>query len=98
MVHRAWQQDEREKRLMPRMRVCSLALGLVVAFSGAAIADGLRVGNDAPTSIPYCALDIGMERGIFHRHGLDIEASTFFGSAKGQPALVGGTIDVLLGA
>lgn len=76
-----------------------LALSAALVMSGAAArAETLRVGNDAPTSIPYCSLDIGIERGIFARRGLEIEAATFFGASKGQPALIGGVVDMETGA
>jgi NitT/TauT family transport system substrate-binding protein len=58
----------------------------------------LNVGNDAPASTSYCALDYGIAHGVFQRHGVTIEPSSWFGTTKGQPALIGGAIDVLLGA
>jgi len=71
---------------------------LFLAAPPARAAETLRVGNDAPASLYFCTLDYGMEQGIFARHGLAIEASSFAGTAKGQPALIGGSIDILLGA
>jgi NitT/TauT family transport system substrate-binding protein len=82
------------------MTAKSLLAGLfcLAALSPSLGAEVLRVGSDAPTSIPDCSTDIGLEHGIFARHGLDVETSTFFGASKGQPALIGGVIDVETGA
>jgi len=80
----------------------SLLAGLLTVSLAAALparaAEIIHVGNDAPTSIPNCAIDIGIARGIFLRHGLDVQPSIFFGASKGQPALIGGAIDVMVGA
>ena len=80
------------------LALCLAIAAALPAARPARAADLLRVGNDAPASLTYCALDVGIEKGIFAKHGLEIEPSTWFGTAKGQPALIGGTIDVLLGA
>jgi NitT/TauT family transport system substrate-binding protein len=75
-----------------------LACGVVLASWPAGAAATLRVGNDAPASMGYCALNIGIERGVFRKHGLEIEASDLFGAAKAQEAMVSNNIDILLGS
>ncbi len=83
---------------LARPVLCLVLCLLLATGTPARALDQLRVGNDAPSSIPNCALDIGIARGIFARHGLEIAPSIFFGSAKGQPALISGAVDVLVGA
>ena len=84
---------------MPRARFTSLFLAAaLLAAAPAYAAEMLRVGDDAPSAVTTCPLDYGMEKGIFGRHGLAIEASEYFGTAKGQPALIGGAVEVLIGA
>lgn len=79
---------------------CLLLLPGLLLFPGLARADSdpLRVGNDAPTTIASCIIDMGIDRGFFLGRGLDVRPTTYSGSAKGQPALIAGSIDVLLGA
>ena len=80
------------------MRACLAAASLAL-FATAAHADTtLRVGNDAPASMVYCALNVGLDQGLFQKHGLTIEAADLFGATKGEEAMVSGTIDILLGS
>ena len=69
-----------------------------LSVAPAIAAEVLRVGNDAPSAAVTCPLNYGMDHGVFARHGLEIESSEYFGTAKGQPALIGDTVEVLLGA
>ncbi len=57
-------------------------------------ADKLRVGKVVPFAWTFTPLDIGMEAGIFKKHGLDIEASSTAGDAKLQQALTAGSLDI----
>jgi NitT/TauT family transport system substrate-binding protein len=89
--------------LRTRFRPWPLAAALLLtagllSVTSARAAEPLRVGNDAPSAAVTCPMNYGMDHGIFARHGLDIDYSEYFGTAKGQPALIGGTIEILLGA
>src|SRR5205814_3457219 len=46
----------------------------------------------------FVPLDIGIETGIFRRHGLEIEASGFGGAGKIHQAMAAHSIEVALGA
>lgn len=57
----------------------------------------IRVGNSAPVSFFFEPLQIGMEKGIFAKHGLNVERADFFG-ARGPQAIAAGSIDINLGS
>ena len=70
---------------------------LMVGLSAAVPAraeEVLRVGKSAGTVFSYTLLDVGMQQGIFARHGLRIEASAFGGGPRLQQAMAGGNIDI----
>ena len=70
---------------------------LLVAWFGlvapARAADTLRVGL-AMDGFSFTPLDVGIQTGIFARHGIAIEKSTAGGSAKLQMALASGAVDI----
>ena len=46
----------------------------------------------------FSALDVGMQTGIFAKHGVEIEASAFNGDARMQQGLTSDSIDIGLGS
>src|SRR5580704_6550768 len=84
----------------------SLALTVVLtvslvsaAFIGAAHAQTTdRVGKAISEAFSFVPLDVGIETGIFKKHGLDVEKYDFSGSAKLQQGLAAGSIDMGLGS
>jgi NitT/TauT family transport system substrate-binding protein len=78
-----------------RAALCCLA-ALVVAPAGAA--EKLRVGKAVAFAWTFTPLDVGIEAGIFAKHGLEIEASAAAGDAKMQQALTADSIDVGIGS
>ncbi|HLI19931.1 MAG TPA: ABC transporter substrate-binding protein, partial [Stellaceae bacterium] len=83
-------------------RRAALALGagsLVALRHGRAFAeDKLRVGKAVVENIGFLPLDVGMEAGIFAKHGLDIEELNFSGGAKIAQAMTAGALDISLSA
>ena len=72
---------------------------VAVAFSGLAHAETkIRVGKAISEAFSFVPLDVGIETGIFKKHGLEIEEYDFAGSAKLQQGLASGSIDVGLGS
>jgi ABC-type nitrate/sulfonate/bicarbonate transport system substrate-binding protein len=67
------------------------------ATSGQA-ADKLRVGKASPTSSPMLPVDVGVNTGIFAKHGLDVEIQNFGGGGKMHQASAAGAIDIGVGA
>jgi ABC-type nitrate/sulfonate/bicarbonate transport system substrate-binding protein len=77
-----------------------LALGatLAVLAAPASAADKLRVAKVVPFAWTFTPLDIGMQTGIFAKHGLEIEASASAGDAKLQQLLTADSVDIGIGS
>jgi ABC-type nitrate/sulfonate/bicarbonate transport system substrate-binding protein len=87
-------------RLIGRRAVAAavlVALGVLVA-RGANAAEPLRVGKGFPSLFQFTPLDVGVEEGIFKKHGLDVEISAFAGDAKLQQAFAAGAVDLGIGS
>jgi NitT/TauT family transport system substrate-binding protein len=93
--------------VMPRLfrtALCGLAailaatLAAVLLLAPANAAEKLRVGKAVPFAWTFTPLDVGMQMGIFARHGLEIESSAFGGDARMQQALTADSIDVGIGS
>ena len=82
------------------LRIVALAALLCsAAVTPCAMADEtLRVGKGFPSLFQFTPLDVGIETGIFKKHGVDVEASSFAGDAKLQQALVAGSVDMGIGS
>jgi len=76
-----------------------ILLALVAAFMTApAPAETLRVGKAGRDAFSFVPADIGQRTGIFRRHGVEIEISSFGGDARLQQAMAADGIDVGLGS
>src|ERR1051325_4084903 len=74
------------------------ALILIGAFTASVpAAETLRVGKSTLTSFTYTLLEVGMQTGIFAKHGLTIESSAFGGGPRLIQAMTAGAIDIGLG-
>ena len=71
---------------------------VAVAFAHPAQAETLRVGKAVPEAFSFVPLDIGIRQGIFKKHGLDIESSSYAGGGRLQQALTADSIDIGLGS
>src|SRR6185312_4294594 len=80
------------------------ALGVLVGSVAAAYvrpakaADTLRVGKAVAENFGYTPLDIGMAKGIFQRHDIEIALLNFTGGAKIAQAMAAGSVDISLSA
>ena len=70
----------------------------VIATPSLASAEKLRVGKAVAEAFSFAPLDIGMRKGIFARHGLEIESVAFTGDARMQQAMASDSIDIALGS
>jgi ABC-type nitrate/sulfonate/bicarbonate transport system substrate-binding protein len=75
-----------------------LLLALCVLATTAATAETLRVGKAGRDAFSFAPADIGQRIGIFKKHGLDLEISSFGGDAKVQQAMAADGIDIGLGS
>ena len=77
-------------------RLAAAALFLCVAQGHAA--EKLIVGTASPGAFGFVPANIGMDKGIFQKHGLELQITGFEGSAKLHQAMTAGAIDIGLGA
>lgn len=74
------------------------ALVVAVAVAGAAQAETLRVGKGSPQSFSLVPVDVGVEEGVFARHGLTVEIVAFEGGARLHQGMAAGAIDIAAGS
>ena len=80
------------------VRLLPYALAAIAAAQAARADEALRVGNLVPTSFSFLPLQIGIEKGIFKKHGLDVTRIDFpRGSASGHQALAAHSVDIIAG-
>jgi ABC-type nitrate/sulfonate/bicarbonate transport system substrate-binding protein len=75
--------------------------GLLLAFTtavAAPAADKVRVGKSVTQPFAFAPIEIGLEKGIWARHGLELEVPIFAGDAKLQQAIVANSVDFGLGS
>jgi len=87
-------------RHMVRTVVAALALatGAMIVPAPAGAAEKLRVGKAVPEAFSFVPLDIGMRKGFFAKHGLEIESIAFAGDARMQQAMASDSLDIALGS
>ena len=73
-------------------------LALALGAPAARADDTLRVGKAVAGPFDFVPLDVGMAKGFFKAHGIDVTEIDFDGSAKLQQGLGAGAIDVGLGS
>ena len=71
---------------------------LVLSYQSAAAVDTVRVGKSVPIAWTFTPLDIGVEAGIWAKHDLKLEITSFGGDAKLQQALTANGVDFGLGS
>ena len=85
-------------RALARMAMVCVALAgvLGVAASDAEAQDKLRVGKAGREAFSFVPVDIGDQLGIFKKHGVAVEISSFSGEARLQQAMAADGIDISL--
>jgi NitT/TauT family transport system substrate-binding protein len=78
--------------------VLLLAASGSILVPGARAAETLRVGKAVPEAFSFVPLDVGMRKGFFAKHGLEIEAIAFAGDARMQQAMASDSLDIALGS
>jgi ABC-type nitrate/sulfonate/bicarbonate transport system substrate-binding protein len=71
---------------------------LATLVTPASAAETLRVAKVVPFAWTFTPLDVGMQTGIFAKHGLAIEESASAGDAKLQQLLTAGSVDIGIGS
>ena len=72
------------------------ALAAMMAAPSPAAADTLRVGKAGREAFSFVPVDVGADVGIFKKHGLDLEISSFGGEARLQQGMAADGVDVAL--
>jgi len=89
-------------RLTRRHLLTAAAGGVTLPLAGALrparAAESLRVTKVVPFAWTFTPLDIGIQEGIFAKHGVTVEASASSGDAKLQQLLTAGSIDIGIGS
>jgi ABC-type nitrate/sulfonate/bicarbonate transport system substrate-binding protein len=75
-----------------------LFAAVVLGGSGAHAADAVRVGKSVSQPFAFAPLEIGSAKGIWQKHGLEVQVTVFAGDAKLQQALVTNGVDFGLGS
>jgi ABC-type nitrate/sulfonate/bicarbonate transport system substrate-binding protein len=78
--------------------VIAALTGLFVAPHAAWALDTIRVGKSVPIAWTFTPLDIGVETGIWAKHDLKLDITSFGGDAKLQQALAADGVDFGLGS
>jgi len=71
---------------------------LVLGARPGLAAEKLVVARSSTSGFTFDPLNIGIEKGIYARHGLDVQMSVLEGSAKLHQAMLAGALDIGLGA
>lgn len=66
--------------------------------SARAAGEKLRVGKAVVENVGFIPLDVGIETGIFAKHGVAVEQLNFAGGAKIAQAMTAGAVDISLSA
>jgi ABC-type nitrate/sulfonate/bicarbonate transport system substrate-binding protein len=79
------------------LRLCPLIL-ITLWIAPAGAAEKLRVGKAVPFAWTFTPIDVGVQTGIFAKHGLELNVSAFGGDARMQQGLTSDSIDVGIGS
>jgi ABC-type nitrate/sulfonate/bicarbonate transport system substrate-binding protein len=72
------------------------AIAAMIASPSPVAAETLRVGKAGREAFSFVPVDVGAEVGIFKKHGLDLEISSFGGEAKLQQGMAADSVDIAL--
>src|SRR5580704_13320285 len=73
---------------------CAVAL---ILTNAAHAQTTLRLGKAQANQFAFIPADVGVETGVFKKHGIDLDVSSFAGDAKMVQALTAGSLDIALG-
>jgi ABC-type nitrate/sulfonate/bicarbonate transport system substrate-binding protein len=78
--------------------IIAALVGLLVSQHAVWALDTVRVGKSVPIAWTFTPLDIGVETGIWAKHDLKLDITSFGGDAKLQQALAADGVDFGLGS
>src|ERR1700719_2938956 len=74
-----------------------MALAALIVTDAAWAQTTLRLGKAQANQFAFIPADVGVETGIFKKHGIDLDISSFAGDAKMVQALTPNSLDIALG-
>jgi NitT/TauT family transport system substrate-binding protein len=77
--------------------VAAMTAALMLVAASVRADDKIRAGTPEPSAFVFAAVNVGIESGIFKKHGLDVERIDFAGGAKLHQAMAAGSLDVIIG-
>jgi NitT/TauT family transport system substrate-binding protein len=77
--------------------VAAAALAGLIFASTASAETTLRLGKAQANQFAFIPADVGVETGIFKKHGINLDISAFAGDVKMVQALTAGALDIALG-
>jgi NitT/TauT family transport system substrate-binding protein len=84
---------------MIRTAACLAAAVALAAFADPTQAQTkVRIGKPQAGAFQFVPIDVGVEMGIFKKHGLDVESSDFGGGPRVQQAITAGALDIAIGS
>ncbi len=83
---------------MLRPFACLLAIALATFAPPAQAQTKVRVGKPQAGAFQFIPVDVGIETGIFKKHGLEVQSSDFGGGPRVQQALTAGALDIAIGS
>jgi NitT/TauT family transport system substrate-binding protein len=90
-----WRKET--SRNIRRIAVAALAaIAAMIAAPSSGTAETLRVGKAGRDAFSFVPVDVGAEVGIFKKHGLDVDISSFGGEAKLQQGMAADSVDIAL--
>jgi NitT/TauT family transport system substrate-binding protein len=92
-------RHSRRRDRLPIRHVVLTALAIIaaiIAVPSSATSETLRVGKAGREAFSFVPVDVGAEVGIFKKHGLDLEISSFGGEAKLQQGMAADSVDIAL--
>jgi NitT/TauT family transport system substrate-binding protein len=94
----ASRETEDTMSLLRKMAALFATLALVAFAAPAQAQTKVRIGKPQAGAFQFVPVDIGIEVGIFKKHGLDVESSDFGGGPRVQQALTAGALDLAIGS
>lgn len=77
--------------------VLATAASLMLVAGPVSAQTAIRLGKAQANQFAFVPADVGVNAGIFKKHGIELEISAFGGDAKLMQALTAGSIDIALG-
>ena len=82
----------------PVLQGLAATAALIAAPAIVRAAEKLTVAKSIADALPYTPIDVGLAKGIYQKHGLELDVVSFAGSAGMHQAMTAGSLDIELGS